>query len=179
MVGSAGSGKTTLAAALAERLGVPHVELDSIFHQPNWQALPDDDFCRRVVSATALDGWVTCGNYRTVVQPVIWPRADTVVWLDVGKATVMRRVILRTLRRVVTREVLWNGNRERVRGLFPWTREESMIWWAWTNFDRRRETYERAMEDPRWCDLEFVRLGSPKESRQWLAQQAPPSAPAP
>jgi hypothetical protein len=37
-----------LAAALAARLAVPFVELDSIFHQPGWAELPRDEFRSRV-----------------------------------------------------------------------------------------------------------------------------------
>ena len=44
VVGNSGSGKTTLARQLAGRLGVAHVELDAIFHQPDWQELPAADF---------------------------------------------------------------------------------------------------------------------------------------
>jgi hypothetical protein len=48
---------------------------------------------------------------------VIWARADTVIWLDPPRRTVMRRVIWRTIRRVAGRAELWNGNRERWRNL--------------------------------------------------------------
>ena len=48
VVGAPGSGKSTLAARLAGRLGATHVELDAIFHQPGWTALPADEFRRRV-----------------------------------------------------------------------------------------------------------------------------------
>ena len=48
MVGNSGSGKTSLAAALADRLGIPHLELDSVFHQPGWRPLDGDEFRDRV-----------------------------------------------------------------------------------------------------------------------------------
>ena len=39
VVGNSGSGKSTLGRALAVRLAVPFVELDSFAHQPGWQML--------------------------------------------------------------------------------------------------------------------------------------------
>ena len=108
-----------MARSLAERLGVEHVELDALFHGPGWTEPDPDDFRSRVAAAldAATDGWVVCGNYSLVQEPVVWPRADTVVFLDVDRSVVMRRVVARTLRRVVRREELWNGNREPWRNL--------------------------------------------------------------
>ena len=44
------------------------------------------------------EGWVIDGNY-SAVQPLVWERADTVIWLDPPRRTVMRRIIWRTIRR--------------------------------------------------------------------------------
>ena len=44
VVGTSGSGKTTLAQALSDKLGLAHIELDGIFHQPNWVPRPADEF---------------------------------------------------------------------------------------------------------------------------------------
>lgn len=71
IVGSPGSGKTTLARALADRLDLSHVELDALFHQPGWEPLPDADFIAAVESATAAERWVTCGNYQRISKPII------------------------------------------------------------------------------------------------------------
>jgi adenylate kinase family enzyme len=101
VVGVSGAGKTTVGRKLAAALGVAFVELDAIFHQPDWVELPHDDFRERVHAALATPGWVVDGNY-SMVRDLVWDRADTVVWLDLPRRLVMRRVILRTLRRAVT-----------------------------------------------------------------------------
>ena len=83
MVGNSGSGKTTLARDLAGALGVAHVELDALYHGPGWTEPTREEFQARVAVALdgADDGWVACGNYSAVRTDVVWPRADTVVFL--------------------------------------------------------------------------------------------------
>src|SRR6476469_2344070 len=127
VVGSSGAGKTTIAKAVAARLEVPYVELDSIFHQPNWTELPDDEFQARVRDAVAADTWVVDGNY-AVVRPIVLARATTVVWLDYSRPRVRQQVIRRSVGRGITRRVLWNGNREDPRN---WLDAEHPIRWAW------------------------------------------------
>src|ERR1700744_3085931 len=131
VVGNSGSGKSTLAAALAGRLGVRFLELDSVYHQPGWVPLPAAEYRALVSEAVAGDGWVIDGNY-SAVRDIVWARADTVVWLDLPRRTVMRRIIWRTLRRIAGRIELWNGNRERWRNFFTLDPQESVIMWAWT-----------------------------------------------
>jgi adenylate kinase family enzyme len=105
VVGVTGSGKSTLARDLARALAVPVLELDSVFHQAGWVSLDSGEFRRRAVSAAAAERWVIDGNY-TAVLPVVWARADTVVWLDLPRRLVMWRVTTRTLRRVIGRTEL-------------------------------------------------------------------------
>lgn len=143
VVGTSGSGKTTVAAAIAGRLGVPHVELDALHWLPGWQERPREEFRARLSEVTALDGWVVDGNYRVRAGDLLWGRADTVVWLDLPRWTVLRQVTARTFRRWWTGEVLWGTNRERLStALFT---RDSILWWAWTTYDRRRREYEAAL----------------------------------
>lgn len=159
VVGTSGSGKSRLATRLATQLGLPRLELDAIRHQPNWEPLPDADFADQVKRFTEQDGWVVDGNYFSVVtEPIVWPRADTVIWIDLPRRTVMRQLTARTARRAATREELWNGNRERLRDILSWDPNRSVLRWSWTTHARNRERYEATMRDPRWQDLDFIRL---------------------
>ena len=54
VVGSSGSGKTTVARALAERLDVHYVELDALHHKPNWTEASADEL--REAVHRELDG---------------------------------------------------------------------------------------------------------------------------
>jgi len=162
VVGTSGSGKTTIAARLAELLAVPHVELDALQHGPDWEQATEAQLRERAAAATTGDGWVVDGNY-SAVRDVVWPRATTIVWLDYDRGVVMRRVLRRSVERAVTRRPLWNDNRERAR---EWLAPDHTIRWAWRTHADRRLRYE-ALVDARW-----VRLRSPAEARRWLSRCA-------
>ena len=170
VVGNAGSGKSHLAQRLARTLGVPHVELDAIHHLPGWEPIDPTEFLATVRSIAATDGWVIDGNYRTVVMDgPVWQRADTVVWLDLPRAVVMRQVIGRTLRRLIRREELWNGNREPIRNVLSWAPEKSIIRWSWTQHAKYQRRYGAAATSPALAHIEFVRLRSHEHAGAWLA----------
>jgi adenylate kinase family enzyme len=173
VVGNSGSGKTTVAAALAGAIGAPHLELDAVFHQPNWKPLDTETFRAKVGAIVTADAWVVDGNYDRV-RDLIWQRADTVVWLDLPRRTVMRQLILRTLRRMATREELWNGNTEPWRDLFRLDPEQSILRWAWTQHDKYVGRYGAAIHDPANAHLTFIRLTSPAEVARFVAGLTPP-----
>ena len=112
VVGCSGSGKTTLAAALARALGVPHVELDSIYHQPGWTPLGDEEYRARVAEATEQRpaGWSTAitRSCRTSCGGRPTPSCGSTCRTPRSWHAPIRR----TVRRTATREELWNGNRE-------------------------------------------------------------------
>lgn len=169
VVGNSGSGKSRLARKLAQRLGAPYLELDAVMHQPNWQPRPDEEFLDEVDRATGGSTWVVDGNYRRfVIEGPVWSRADTVVWLDLPRRTVMRQVIARTIRRAVTREELWNGNREPLTNFVSLNPETNVIVWAWVKHDEFVERYAAAMADSAWRRLRFVRLRSHAEADRWV-----------
>ena len=172
MVGNSGSGKTTLARAIAARLGIPYVELDALNHLPGWNERDPGEFRALVADAIAGESWVVDGNYRSKLGGLVYDRADTVVWLDYERSLVMRRVVRRTLRRVVTREELWNGNREPWSNLWSRDPTKSIVAWSWTNHSHVRSRNEVLMAEAP-AGQTWVRLRTPTEAARWLAGVSP------
>ena len=150
----------------------PFVELDSIQHQAGWTAIPPDEFRARVGEIAAGDRWVVDGNYSTVREDLVWPRADTVVWLDLPRRVVMGQILRRTAARVLRRTELWNGNRESLRNALSRDPDRSVVMWAWTTHSSVHDRYRAAADDPRWSHLRFVRLTSRAEVESFLRSLA-------
>jgi adenylate kinase family enzyme len=167
VIGTSGSGKTTVAGRLAQRLGVPQVELDALHHGPNWSEPELEDFRRRVSEATSGEGWVVDGNYMRKLDNLILERADTIVWLDLPLRTALRRLWRRTTSRIRDDIELWSGNRESWRGAF-WGRESLFAWTVRSHLARKRSLPER-LSSSELAHARIVRLRSPHEVEEWLA----------
>ena len=182
IIGNSGSGKTTLADQVADRLGVPHVELDAHYHQAGWTPRRAEEFADAVREAldaadAASGGWVVCGNYRPV-RTQIWARADTIVWLDLPRPLVMWRVTSRSLGRVLRRTELWNGNRESPANLLALhDPERSVVRWAWDGVESYRRLYVPAMASTTWADVRWCRLRSQGAVATWLESVRPTGLP--
>jgi len=159
---ASGNGKTTLGRELAERLGVPFVELDALVHGPGWVETPDDQLRAQVEPVVASDGWVIDGTYRNKLGDLVLASADVVVWLDLPIRIWLPRLVRRTVRRIRSREQLWNGNRESVRAAI-WGRE-SLIVWAFRSHVRHRREWPRELAGYR-----VIRLKTSAEVESFLA----------
>ncbi|MBN1179738.1 MAG: adenylate kinase [Anaerolineae bacterium] len=167
VVGTTGSGKTTLAGQLARRIGCPHVELDALHWEPNWTEAPLERFRARTCEALSGACWVTDGNY-SKVRDIVWGRADTLVWLDYSLAVVFWRLFRRAVRRIATQEELWGGgNRETFRKQF--LSRDSLFVWALKTYRRRKREYATLPVQPEYAHLRVIRLRSPRETAAWLA----------
>jgi adenylate kinase family enzyme len=165
VIGGSCTGKTTLSRELAQLLGVPHIELDALHHDAGWQEAPADVLQARVDAALAAapDGWVADGNYHGKLGTRVLERADTVVFLDLPYGLTLGRVLRRTARRILTRQELWNGNRESLRLTFS---RDSIVWWVLTQHGKNREKWPRRYEA--LPHLHVVRVRSPREAREFL-----------
>ncbi len=164
VVGVTGSGKTTLARQLSHYLGLPHIELDALHWEENWTAVSKYRFRQKVQAALAGDCWVVDGNY-SKVRDLIWPRAQTLIWLDYPLSFILWRQISRGIRRIVTQEELWNNNRETWRNFFS---RDSLILWAIKTHPRRRREIPQLLAQAEHAHLQVIHLRSAKETEKWL-----------
>jgi adenylate kinase family enzyme len=158
---ASGCGKTTLGRDLARRIGVPFHELDALNHGPGWTEATPEELRALVEPLLAEPTWVVDGSYRSKLGDLVLEHADLVVWLDLPVRVWLPRLIRRTLRRVVTREELWSGNRESLRNVF--LSRNSLLLYALRSYPRRRRLYPTEL-----AAFDVVRLRSPREVRRWL-----------
>lgn len=158
---ASGNGKTTLARALATRLGAPCIELDALVHGPNWEETPDDVLRGMLEPMLAAPAWVVDGVYHRKIGSLVLDAADAVVWLDLPIRVWLPRLVRRTVKRAISPEPLWNGNRETLRGIL-WGRD-SLLVYSLRSHLRRRLKWPREL-----ARYHVVRLRTPREVREFL-----------
>lgn len=98
IVGGAGSGKTTLARAIASARTLPTYDLDAVAYEDGAGAKRSLDArladVRRIVGQT---GWVTEGIFLWWTDELL-RTADVIIWLDLPWRIGARRVVIRHLR---------------------------------------------------------------------------------
>lgn len=164
VVGTSGAGKTTLAARVAERLGIRHVEIDALHHGPNWTPRPE--FLDDVRALAAGESWITEWQYDAARQ-LLLERATLAVWVDHPLRVRLARNLRRTLWRRLRRVELWNGNHEPPLRTF-FTDPDHIVRWAWRTRHKYDDLPVQLAERGR-PDLPIVRLRSQREADRWLA----------
>jgi hypothetical protein len=172
VLGRTGSGKTTLGRELATKQQVPHIELDALYFGPDLSTVPLSVLRERTTAAIAGDSWVTDGN-KSAVRDLVWPRADTVVWLDYPLVVSLWRLARRALWRtsVLKEQAATSGGR----GSFAsqmWSATKGVLT-ALRSHRGQRRRYPAMFADPANRHLAVVRLRSPRATRRWLARVTP------
>lgn len=167
VIGTTSSGKSTLAEKLAQKLALDFVELDALYWQPNWVGTPDEEFTAKVDAATRGDRWVVAGNYSRT-RPITWSRAQLIIWLDYAFPVVFWRLITRTIRRNLSKEVLWGTNTDRFWIHFKLWSNDSLVTWLFKTYWRRKREIPTFFEIPEYGHLELLHFKTPKETEIWL-----------
>ena len=165
ILGTTGSGKTTLSRRLAEKLQIPSIELDAFRHGPNWSETPDDEFRAKVNDSLKADEWIVDGNY-SVARDIVWPRATTLIWLDYSFPLVFWRLFWRTMTRGIMRKRLWNDNKEDLWRHF--LTKDSLFLWAIRTHWSRRKLLERVLSLPDYRGIKVKRFRSARSTEKWL-----------
>jgi len=168
ILGRTGSGKTTLARELAAATGVPHIELDSLYFGPNFSTASLPVLRERTSAAVAGDRWITDGNKRTV-RDLVWPRADTVIWLDYPLVVSVWRLAKRALWRTSVLKAHAAGKDSEAGFARQFRLGANGVITALRSHRGQRREYSRMFADEENHRLEVVRLRSPRAARRWLA----------
>ena len=153
VVGTSASGKTTFARRLAGILGPHCFELDFLYWGPGWTRRPD--FRPEVLAAAQQPRWVIDGN-SSAVRGIIWRRCTAIVWLDYSFARVFSRALRRTMRRVVTGERLYGGNRETMGNAL--LDLEAPLWLVMRTHGKRRREFPELFRRPEYGHATVIQL---------------------
>lgn len=144
LYGVTGSGKSTAAIAIGERLGLPvHLVDDEFGWLPGWQQRPVAEMRELAGSAAAEPAWVFDTAY-AAFRDLVEPHAEVVIGLDYPRRISLSRLLRRTLVRVVARRKVCNGNVETLRRALS---SDSIIVWQFRSFARKRDVVRQWAAD--------------------------------
>ena len=96
IIGCPGSGKTTLARELGEKLNMTVVHLDRLWWTKGWQNVSREEFDVRLENALKLDRWIIDGNYSRTMDARL-ARCDTIIYLDYSRWACLRGMFQRVI----------------------------------------------------------------------------------
>jgi adenylate kinase family enzyme len=167
VMGTTGTGKTTFAKCLAEKLKVPHIQGDKFVVFPNWVIRKPEEFVTDLDQVASEAAWLFDGCYSGDSMASIWLRVETVIWLDYSRWRVHWQLLKRTFQNVVTQREVYNGNRETWCSAF--FNRHSILLSSLKEYDRHRHEFLDIEKKLRKMGKDVFVFKSPKEAQAYLA----------
>ena len=167
--GVTGSGKTSAARAYSRVTGIPvFCADDDLGWLPGWTNRPPEEQRRLAVDITGRDRWVLDSAY-SAWRDVVLDRAQLIVFLDYPRWLSLGRLVRRTVRRIITREPVCNGNVETLRRALA---RDSIIVWHFRTFRSKREAFARIRDATGGGGPAVLAFGRPRDLDAWPASGA-------
>ena len=165
--GVTGSGKTTLAKQIASRTGLPWHSVDELTWRPGWVEVPKAEQRQAIEQICAAPAWILDTAYGTWLD-VPLGSVDVIVALDYPRWFSLQRLVRRTVRRLIDKKPICNGNVETLRQAFS---GDSIVVWHFRSFANKRRRIRAWVDDP--AGPTVIRLTSARRTQKWLATLAP------
>lgn len=169
IIGSSGAGKSTIARAMGERLGIPVHHLDERMWRDGCKLVDPHDEASRVAHLLDEPTWILDGNY-TASLPQRLRLADSVVWVDYPRELCM----FRALKRVIAH---FGRNRPDMGGGCREQFDADHLKWIWLYPHRERPVLRRIIRD-HGSHVRVIHLRFPHHARRWLEQLGPSRPPS-
>ena len=100
IIGNGGSGKSTFAKKLHQKLNLELIHLDNLFWKPNWIQTPKLEWHNVVQELIQKEKWIIDGNFNSTLEMRI-EKADTIIFFDMKRKT-----------------CLWNATKRIIKGKY-------------------------------------------------------------
>ena len=127
VLGSGGSGKTTFAAKLSQKTGLPLYHLDALYWKPGWVEPPAAEWQKRIAALVEKDAWIIDGSYGGTLELRI-PKADTILFLDMPNWLCVWNI----LKRRIKFARVFGRTRPGMAPECPETIHFSFLMWVWS-----------------------------------------------
>lgn len=152
-----------MAVRLGRATGLPvHLVDEEFGWLPGWVPRTPDEQRRLALDQAAEPAWIFDSAYSLYHRDVA-DRADLIVCLDYRRWVSLARLIRRSLRRVICREAVCNGNVETWSTLFS---ADSILRWHARSFDGKRRRIEEV--PTHYGPHQVIRFRSPRQAQRWL-----------
>lgn len=167
VVGSSGSGKSTVSKSIALKLRHPVIQLDQLFWRQDWTFVTEDEMIALIKDKLSQPKWVLDGNFNKF-EPIKWQEVQMVVWVDTPFILNLWQVFRRCIKRAISQEEVWEGSgcRESFRRSF--FSKDSIILWVLKTWGSYRRIYSGYIESNEYPHIKWVRLRSRKEIQNFI-----------
>lgn len=158
IIGCCGSGKTTLAKKLSNKLNLPLIHLDKLNWRDNWQNISKEEFDDLLWAEVVKPTWIIDGNYERTI-PLRLKYCDTVIYMDYSRISCLYGVIKRVV-------MGYGKSRPDMGGYCPERFDFDFIKFVWNfNKNNRKRYYDILSREE---DIQVIILRNRRQAAHFL-----------